>query len=146
MISDGCKSSPMALLDPCGRRRSKKHGQFRWCYINMRNLGSSGDKGHMAHHPAFPRQETFNARVCPGSIGLTSSFLAHEKTGWLMRLCSVSYILKTDSSPSASVCCASSTVESSKAKCTKSTGIEEIFSNVMRNVDLVKSTPNEMCK
>lgn len=62
--------------------------------------------------------------------------MSHVNTGRWMRSYSVSYVSKTDSSPSASACWAGAIVESSKVRCIKSIGREEIFSNVMRMEDL----------
>lgn len=54
-----------------------------------------------------------------------------------MRLYSVSYVLKTDRTPSLRACCAGAIVESSKVRWRKSIDRFDTFSNVIRIEDLV---------
>jgi len=87
------------------------------------------------HHPTLPKQLSVNVRFWLAKIVCASS-CCHENTGWWIRLYSVSYVSKTDRSPSCKAFCAGSIVESSKAKWTKSIGIVDTFSSVILIVDL----------
>ena len=68
---------------------------------------------------------------------MTESSFLHDRTALCNRLYSVSYVSKTDNSPSARDCCAGPIVESSKTSRTKSIGRWETFSTVILMGDLI---------
>ena len=60
----------------------------------------------VTHQSNFPKQPTVNTTFSPGSTIWFFFFLSHVKRGRCMRLYSVSYVLKTDRTPSLRACCA----------------------------------------